>query len=232
MALEYIPFYYSYRKKIEKLSDQEVGRLVRALLEYGEAGEAEELTGRESIAFDFIADDIDRAKKSYEDKCTKNRANSMKRHEKETDVRPNTTEYDRIQSNTTVYESYQTKDKDKDKDKNKDKDNISPSNDGRDTRAVRATSPTVDEVKAYAQEKGLTVDPQAFWDYFDAGDWVDSEGKPVRNWKQKMLTWAKYEPKKGGNSRNEQPNYQPTAARVRKNSDRLKQLLAEQGDKP
>lgn len=61
MALEYIPFYYSYRKKLEKLSDQEVGRLVRSLLEYGETGETEELAGRESIAFDFIADDINRA---------------------------------------------------------------------------------------------------------------------------------------------------------------------------
>ena len=60
MALEYIPFYFSYRKKLEKLSDQEVGRLVRALLGYGETGETEELTGRETIAFDFIADDINR----------------------------------------------------------------------------------------------------------------------------------------------------------------------------
>lgn len=68
MALEYIPFYYSYRKKLEKLSDQEVGRLVRSLLEYGETGETEELTGRESIAFDFIADDINRAKAAYDER--------------------------------------------------------------------------------------------------------------------------------------------------------------------
>jgi len=79
MAREYFPCKYEYRKKIAKLSDQEVGRLFRALLKYGETGETEELTGRESVAFDFIADDIDRAKKAYEETCERNRANGIGR---------------------------------------------------------------------------------------------------------------------------------------------------------
>ena len=73
MALEYFPCYHSYRKKIAKLSDEEVGKLFRCLLAYSEYGEIDELDGLESIAFDFIADDIDRAKASYEEKCSKNR---------------------------------------------------------------------------------------------------------------------------------------------------------------
>lgn len=60
MAIEYFCCYHSYRKKCEKLTDQELGRLFRALLMYSETGERQELAGRESIAFDFIADDIDR----------------------------------------------------------------------------------------------------------------------------------------------------------------------------
>ena len=59
MAIEYFCCYHSYRKKCEKLTDQELGRLFRALLTYSETGERQELAGRESIAFDFIADDID-----------------------------------------------------------------------------------------------------------------------------------------------------------------------------
>lgn len=69
MAIEYFCCYHSYRKKCEKLTDQELGRLFRALLMYSETGERQELAGRESIAFDFIADDIDRAKDAYEAKC-------------------------------------------------------------------------------------------------------------------------------------------------------------------
>lgn len=49
--------------------------------------------------------------------------------------------------------------------------------------------PSRDEVRAYARERNSGVDPDRFFDYFSAGDWIDSEGKPVRNWKQKFITW-------------------------------------------
>ena len=52
--------------------------------------------------------------------------------------------------------------------------------------------PTLEEVKAYVKEKGLPIDPQYFFDYFTAGDWHDSKGNPVKNWKQKALTWARH----------------------------------------
>lgn len=59
------------------------------------------------------------------------------------------------------------------------------------------TPPTYDEVKAYCIERKNNVDAKAFFDYFETGHWVDSQGKPVRNWKQKMITWEKkqYKPK-------------------------------------
>lgn len=57
--------------------------------------------------------------------------------------------------------------------------------------------PTLEEVTAYCQERHNEVNPKQFFDYFEAGHWVDSQGKPVRNWKQKMITWEKkqYKPK-------------------------------------
>lgn len=53
--------------------------------------------------------------------------------------------------------------------------------------------PTLDDIKKYIQEKHLSVDAQAFFDYYEAGDWTDSQGKKVNNWKQKMLSagWIK-----------------------------------------
>lgn len=75
MAMEYFCCYHSYTRKLAKLSDQEVGRLFRALLDYSARGEAPELAGRESVAFDFIADDIDRARAVYEERCRTNAAN-------------------------------------------------------------------------------------------------------------------------------------------------------------
>ena len=51
------------------------------------------------------------------------------------------------------------------------------------------TPPTLEEVTAYCKERGNDVDPKTFYDYFTAAEWVDSMGKPVRSWKQKMITW-------------------------------------------
>lgn len=184
MALEYIPFYYSYRKKLEKLSDQEVGRLVRALLEYGETGETEELAGRESIAFDFIADDINRAKAAYEERCAKNQRNIEKRYARQDD----TTVYDGIRTNTDVYETYQTKDKTKTKDKAKD--NSLPPNGVSDTRAKRFSPPTLDDVSAYIRERGSNVDAQRFLDFYTAKGWMVGKNR-MKDWKAAVRTWEK-----------------------------------------
>lgn len=57
--------------------------------------------------------------------------------------------------------------------------------------------PTLEEVAAYVKERGNSVNPQKFFDYYAANDWKDQKGEPVHNWKQKMIAvWEKDEPKK------------------------------------
>lgn len=53
----------------------------------------------------------------------------------------------------------------------------------------RFTPPTRQECIDYAREKHPSVDGGRFWDYYAEGDWHDSRGNPVRNWKLKMNTW-------------------------------------------
>ena len=66
---------------------------------------------------------------------------------------------------------------------------------GKPKRTKKFIPPTLEEVKAYATERGSDVDPERFYDYFTAGDWKDSRGNPVRSWKQKFLTWERAQPK-------------------------------------
>lgn len=49
--------------------------------------------------------------------------------------------------------------------------------------------PSLEEVRDYCAEKGLLTDPKKFWDYYEAGEWVDSRGNPVKNWKLKLQSW-------------------------------------------
>ena len=52
--------------------------------------------------------------------------------------------------------------------------------------------PTLEEVKAYCKERKNNVNPQRFFDHYAVADWKDTNGKPVRNWKQKMISvWEK-----------------------------------------
>lgn len=52
--------------------------------------------------------------------------------------------------------------------------------------------PGLDEIKKYVKEKNLKVDAIQFFNYFSEGNWVDSKGNKVLNWKQKILTWNSY----------------------------------------
>lgn len=56
--------------------------------------------------------------------------------------------------------------------------------------------PTLEEVIAYAQSRNGTVDPVKFFEYFEAGEWKDAKGNKVASWKQKFLTWEKYDTEK------------------------------------
>ena len=64
-----------------------------------------------------------------------------------------------------------------------------------DKKKRRFTPPTLEQVKAYAKEANLNVDCDKFYTYFTTPDdsgrtWIDSKGNPVKNWKQKLITWA------------------------------------------
>lgn len=59
----------------------------------------------------------------------------------------------------------------------------------------RFTPPSFEEVKAYATTRGRSDLVKSFFDYYDAGDWKDKEGKAVQNWKQKFISWENRSPK-------------------------------------
>ena len=73
----------------------------------------------------------------------------------------------------------------------------------------RFERPTLDDVKAYCQERSNNVDAQKFFDFYSAANWVDSQGKPVKNWKQKLITWEKSS-KAGQAKQCQQPSKQPS----------------------
>lgn len=159
-----------YLSKTAKLTDEEVGRLFRALMAYHSTGEEIEITGRESIAFDFIREDIDRTEQAYKSKCEKNRENRL-----------SAIDNNRQRSSTSDNVPAQ-KEKYKEKDKEKDKENT------RETQK-RFTPPTVEEVAAYCRERNNGINAQHFVDYYTQGNWILKNGRKMSDWKAAVRTW-------------------------------------------
>lgn len=68
------------------------------------------------------------------------------------------------------------------------KDSIEENNKGKKRKVF--VPPTYEEVLEYAKEKGREDLAKEFFDYFTVGEWVDSKGNKVKNWKQKFITWC------------------------------------------
>lgn len=172
MAMSGFICHDDYLSKTAKLTDEEVGRLFRALMTYHSTGEETEITGRESIAFDFIREDIDRTEQAYKTKCETNRKNRLIAIENE-----------RQQSSTSVDVPSQ---KEKEKEKDKEKENNK-----------RFTPPTVEEVAEYCRERNNGIDPQYFIDYQTARNWVLSNGKQCKDWRATVRTWEQHNYNRG-----------------------------------
>ena len=109
---------------------------------------------------------------------------------------------------------------------------------GRKRPPAHFVPPTVEEVRAYCQERKNNVDPERFHDYYSANGWVQGKGKPIKDWKAAVRTWERNGNGNAGSGQRTQKappksmqpgdNYQPTSDRIQEQSDWLDQFLAEQ----
>lgn len=59
-------------------------------------------------------------------------------------------------------------------------------------KSTRFVPPTVEEVKAYCEERRNNVDPIAFWNFYDGKGWMVGKSK-MKNWKSAIITWEQRE---------------------------------------
>lgn len=135
---KYLPLYFNYLNQFALLTDEQVGRLIRALLLHGRDGADPDFDKNSSIymAYSFILDNSERAAERLREskvRAGRIRAAAAEKDEKgrflpsKSSTSPAETQHNPAQSSTsskTSYNKYKYKDKDKNKDKNKDKENI------------------------------------------------------------------------------------------------------------
>ena len=74
-------------------------------------------------------------------------------------------------------------------------------------RASRFTPPTVDEVKVYCQERGSSVDPEKFVDFYSANGWKQGRNKPIVDWKAAVRTWERSDAQQKARDKNRIRSY-------------------------
>ena len=179
--------YISYLESLTPFSDDEIGRMVKAMLTYAETGEDHRFDGNERFIWPSLKAQIDRDKAAYQDRCEKNRANGAKggRPPKNQSVIPETEWFPE--------KPKKAKEKEKEKEKEREKESIEA--DKPPTRH-RFSPPSVDDVRAYCTENGFRVDPDRFVDFYTSNGWRVGKN-PMKDWKAGVRSWERKEKQNG-----------------------------------
>ena len=169
MARRYLCVYHDMIPTIENLQPAEVGRLILAALNYDANGVLPSpLPGKEALLWPMFMSQIDRNRESYKVRCEINRNNALSK--------ANRSESQQIVTN---------------------RDNrIEKKKEEKVEKEESPNHPTIEEVRAYAKERNSVIDPDFFFDYFSTRNWIDKKGDPVKNWKNKFVTWENSEKKR------------------------------------
>lgn len=179
------------RELVEVLNDSQKAALLDALFSYAEDKEIDFPDPMTKVVFLSMRQKIDAANQRYEDKCARNRENGSKGGRK-----PNGSEKtERLSDETEKTERFYEKPNgfektlpDTDPDTDPEPDERKTPTESKEKRK-RFVPPTVEEVREYADEKGLRVDAERFVAFYASKGWMVGKNKMV-SWHQALSGWA------------------------------------------
>lgn len=112
-GMNYVCLYISYSETLAPFSNEEIGKMVNAMLSYAATGEIPQFDGNERFIWPTLKAQIDRDEAAYQERCEKNRLNGAK------GGRP--TKNQTVISETEGFSEKPKKPKEKEKEKEKEK---------------------------------------------------------------------------------------------------------------
>ena len=178
-------------KELEMLSDEQAGRLFRALIKYASTGEV--LQENEEIAvkliFSVMKSAIDENNEKFEKRCEKNRQIAKEREEKRR------AEREQYSTNVNERERTCTKSTETETETETETDIIINNNNtsycesvGAHARIKKFGKPSLDEVRAYCKERSSQVNPERFYSYYESNGWKVGKNQ-MKDWKAAVRNW-------------------------------------------
>lgn len=178
-------FYRSFWEGLKDLPQDTMVRLVSALCEYALNDVEPDLAGLEKAVFTSWRANIDAAQKRRENGKRGGRPRKDIPEPIDDESEPAETTEKTYGFETENHRFSETKPNINQKQKQKYKEN-------ENDNSSRFRKPTVDEVRAYCQERKNSIDPEQFWNYYESKGW--RVGKtPMKSWKACVVTWERYE---------------------------------------
>ena len=194
---------------IDELSNEEAGIIFKAIYEYEATKEEPPLDKTLKIVFKQFKIKLDFYDEKYNTTCEKNRRNIQNYW----DNVNNTTEYDRIRSNTMATNKRKENKRKENKNKNKKENinNININKSERDQSFTPTASPTLAEIYDYACSLDINDKDycERFYNHYESIGWVNGTGREIKNWKLVFNNWLKKDNKqKDGREINQECNLQ------------------------
>ena len=183
--MKYLKVWTDFENVLSPLKEDEIGRLFLHMIRYARDGEIPtEFVGNEIFIWPTAKRDIDMAAERNEI-CRQNGLRGGRPKTKENQTEPNETKENQTEPN----ESRKEKKRNEKKGNEKERQDIlilEP--------RKRFQPPTVDDVRAYCEEKGsYWIDPERFVDYYESRGWILTNGKKMVDWKAAVRLWIKNE---------------------------------------
>ena len=207
--MKYFKLFVDFAEVTEQLTDAELGRLIRAMMEYASSGESPDLRGNERYLWGAARSSIDQQSASYANKV----GGAAKAREARSDISNNNSDIRVNQNDIKEKILISTQDKIRqEQDKTR-----------QDKKKSIFVAPTVDEVREKCRENGYEyVDPDEFVSFYASKNCFVGKNK-MTSWVQALSGWNTRARNRGDQKAGQTPG------RIDKTAN-LKKLFAELGD--
>lgn len=178
-----IVFYDSWGELIKNLPDEVAGALIKLICQYSFEGKAEP-SGNEitDAMFAMIKTRLDVDAEAYRETIKRRSEAGKKGMQKRWGNKD-------ITENNNVITPHNSVIKDITKITVNDNDNVNV-NDNTNKKREHFVPPSLEDVRGYCRERGNSVDPETFIDFYSAKGWKVGN-QPMKDWKACVRTWEK-----------------------------------------
>jgi len=197
-----VMLYFDVRPCLRRLSAEEKGHLFEAILEYGENGVDPGFEGMLGVAWDFIQPSIDRDSDRYDLQVSQKRYAAFVRDAKKKGVKVVSFEkWSTLDDNTR--HQLLTGDIERHPTPTTTPATTIESKADKPPSRHMFSPPTVDDVKAYCQEHGYSVDAERFVDFYESNGWMVGKNR-MKDWQATVRNWSRKEKQNYGKAESRQ----------------------------